>query len=85
MKVLNFMGEQIQLLTEKEEYFKQELTRQFGKKDAGMFALNPSKYKHHFDQRTMEAFRNTYECSDGAECAIQDKSKCDTKCQRLNK
>lgn len=33
-----------------------ELVRQFGKKDASMFALAPHKYTHHFDAKTLAAY-----------------------------
>ena len=59
MKTLNYMGEKHALLTESEENLKAELIRQFGKRDAGMFMLNPSKYSHHFDENTLKAYKAT--------------------------
>ena len=59
MKTLSYMGEQHHLLTEKEDNFFSELTRQFGKKDAEMFMLAPEKYLHHFDAETLSAYMDT--------------------------
>lgn len=49
------MGESYPLRTPKEE-FEHQLNRQFGKKDGAFFALNPEKFKHHFDPETLKAY-----------------------------
>ena len=44
--------------------FKAELIRQFGnrKRDIAMLMLAPAKYVHHFDSKTLAAYREFIEC-----------------------
>jgi len=43
--------------TSNEKSFFLELVRQFNKRDAEMFMLSPHKYEHHFDSKTLTAYR----------------------------